>query len=174
MSYIVTTIGTIVRQKELERKQEKLLADIRKIVGNRKFYFSDAYLNKHYPKIGIGDRPIKGITKKYLYVNCFLQYSNNEGNTEYGAIIKRFPIHYQRGSGSFVDKVELEDLFIADLDKILRELKFYLWWEANVRMPKIEAEHNEVLECAKKYNKMLSDVGLDEDMAKTWKQIIRE
>ena len=49
MSYIVTTIGTIVRQKELERKQEKLLADIRKIVGHKKFYFSDAYLKK-YPR----------------------------------------------------------------------------------------------------------------------------
>ena len=173
MSYI-TQVGTIVKQEVLQTMNDQLLADIRKIVGSKRFNFSDAYLKKYQPKIGVGDRPIKGITKKYLYVNCFLQHSNNEDNTEYGAIIKKFPIHYQRGSGSFVDKVELEDLFIADLDKILRELKFYLWWEANVRLPKIEAEHNEVLECAKKYNKMLSDVGLDEDMAKTWKQIIRE
>lgn len=157
MSYI-TQMGTIVKQEVLKAKQEKLLADIRKIVGGKRFNFSDAYLKNFHPKIGVGERPINGITKKYVYVSCFLQHSNNEDNTEYGAIIKRFPVCYQRGCGSFVDKVELEDLFISDLEKILRELKFYLWWEACVRLPKVKAQYDEVLEYEKKYNKMKADL----------------
>lgn len=173
MSYI-TLIGKEEEQKNLQEKNDKLLADIRKIVGSKRFDFSPAYLEKYRPKIGVGDRPINGITKKYVYVSCFLQHSNNENNTEYGAIIKRFPIAYQRGCGSFVNKVELTDLFIADLEKILRELKFYLWWETEVRLPKVRAQYNELLEYEKKYNKMLSDVGLDEDVTKTWKENIRE
>ena len=153
MSYI-TQVGTIVKQEVLQTKNDQLIADIRKIVGGKKFTFSDAYLKKHQPKIGIGERPINGITKKYVYVSCFLQHSNNEDNTEYGAIIKKFPICYQRGCGSFVEKVELEDLFIVDLDKILRELKFYLWWEANVRMPNVRAEYEKLQELYSKYAKL--------------------
>ncbi len=161
MSYIVTTIGTIVQQKELEAKQEKLLSEIRKIVGGKKVTFSDRYLKKYRPNIGVGDRPIDGITKKYVYVSCFLQKGVNEDNTEYGAIIRRFPICYQRDSGSFADKVELEELFISDLERILRELKFYLWWEACIRLPKVKAQYDEVLEYEKKYNKMKNDLGYD-------------
>lgn len=160
MSYI-TQVGTIAKQEVLKAKQEKLLADIRKIVGGKKFTFSDRYLKKYQPKIGVGDRPIIGITKKYVYASCFLQHSNNDDNTEYGAIIKRFPICYQRGCGSFVDKVELEDLFISDLEKILDELKFYLWWESEVQLPKVKKEYQELLELEKKYEKMKNDLGYD-------------
>ena len=149
------------KQSELYAKQEKLLSDIRKIVGGKKFTFSDRYLKKYRPNIGVGERPINGITKKYVYVPCFLQKGNNEDNTEYGAIIKRFPICYQRGCGSFVDKVELEDLFISDLEKILDELKFYLWWESEVQLPKVKKEYQELLELEKKYEKMKKDLGYD-------------
>ncbi len=160
MSYI-TLIGTEEVQKHLQEKNDKLLSDIRNIVRGKRFNFSDRYLKKYQPKIGVGDRPIYGITKKYVYVSCFLQHSNNEDNTEYGAIIKRFPICYQRGCGTFVDKVELEDLFISDLEKILNELKFYLWWEACVRLPKFKKEYQELLELEKKYEKMKNDLGYD-------------
>lgn len=173
MSYI-TQVGTIAKQEVLEAKQEKLLSDIRKIVGGKKFTFSDRYLKKYSPNIGDGERPINGITKKYVYVSCFLEMRYNESKTEFGAVIKKFPICYQHGCGSFVDKVELEDLFIADLDKILRELKFYLWWESEVQLPKVKKEYQELLELEKKYSKMLNEVGLDEDMEETWKQMIRE
>lgn len=150
-----------ITQEVLKAKQEKLLSDIRKIVGGKKFTFSDRYLKKYRPNIGVGERPINGITKKYVYVSCFLQYSNNKDNTEYGAIIKRFPICYQHGCGSFVDKVELEDLFISDLEKILDELKFYLWWESEVHLPKVKKEYQELLELEKKYEKMKKDLGYD-------------
>ena len=72
MSCIVTTIGTKESQKKLSETQDKLLADIRKIVGGRKFIFSDAYCNKVHPKICVGERPNSVITKKYLYVSCFV------------------------------------------------------------------------------------------------------
>ena len=160
MSYI-TQVSTIAKQEVLKAKQEKLLSDIRKIVGGKKFTFSDRYLKKYRPNIGVGERPINGITKKYVYVPCFLQKGNNEDNTEYGAIIKRFPICYQRGCGSFVDKVELEDLFISDLEKILDELKFYLWWESEVQLPKVKKEYQELLDFEKKYEKMKKDLGYD-------------
>lgn len=157
MSYI-TLIGTETMQKHLAEKQEKLLSDIRKIVGSKKFTFSDAYLKKRQPTIGIGTRPFSTITKKNLYVSCFVQYTNNHDNTEYGAVIKKLPVCYQRGSGTFVERVALEDLFISDLELILRELKFYLWWETCVRMPKVRAEYNEVAELEKRYNKMKADL----------------
>ena len=157
----ITDIGTIAHQEVLRAKQNKLLADIRKIVGGKKFTFSDAYIKKVHPKIGIGCMSYGTITKKYIYVSCFLQHNNNEDCTEWGAIIKKFPIYYKRASGSFVDKVELEDLFISDLEKILDEIKFYLWWESCVNLPKARAEYERLTECEAKYNKMKKDLGYD-------------
>ena len=159
MSYIVRTIGTKESQDKLSETQDKLLADIRKIVGGRKFIFSDAYCNKVHPKIGVGERPYSVITKKYLYVSCFVQYTNNEDNTEYGPVIKKYPIYYNRLSGRFVEKIELEDLFISDLKKILDEIKFYLWWEANVQYPKVKAEYERLYAMHLKYHKMKKDLG---------------
>lgn len=154
MSYITSIKGNEVRNSLIE-KQNKLLADIRKIVGGKKFTFSDAYIEKVHPNIGVGCMDYGTITKKYVYVSCFLQHNNNEDCTEWGAIIKKFPICYNRASGSFVDKVELEDLFISDLEKILNEIKFYLWWESCVNMPKVRAEYERLVECEKKYFKIL-------------------
>lgn len=161
MSYIVRTIGTKESQDKLSETQNKLLADIRKIVGGRKFIFSDAYCNKVHPKIGVGERPYSVITKKYLYVSCFVQYTNNEDETEYGPVIKKFPICYNRLTGKFVEKIELEDLFISDLKKILDEIKFYLWWEANVQYPKAKAEYERLHELHFKYQKMKIDLKYD-------------
>ena len=158
MSYITEVKGEKVRS-ELIAKQDKLLADIRKIVGGKKFTFSDAYIKKVHPRIGEGERDYGTITKKYIYVSCFLQHNNNEDCTEWGAIIKKFPICYNRATGSFVEKVELEDLFISDLEKILDEIKFYLWWESCVNLPKARAEYERLTECEAKYNKMKKDLG---------------
>jgi hypothetical protein len=158
MSYITGVKGEKVRS-ELIAKQDKLLADIRKIVGGKKFTFSNAYIKKVHPRIGEGERDYGTITKKYIYVSCFLQHNNNEDCTEWGAIIKKFPICYNRASGSFVEKVKLEDLFILDLEKILDEIKFYLWWESCVNLPKARAEYERLTECEAKYNKMKKDLG---------------
>lgn len=161
MSYI-TSINTDTKRKELVEKQNKLLADIRKLAGNKKFEFSEAYYNKVHPHIGIGWRPYSIITKKYLYVSCFVQYTNNEDNSEYGAVIKKFPICYQKGSGEFVNKINLEDLFISDLEKILNEMKFYLWWENDVNFPKVRAEYERLHELHLKFARHLSEIDTNE------------
>lgn len=153
MSYITEIKGEEHRLALVE-KQDKLLAEIRKIVGGKKFAFSEAYLKKVYPRIGVGEMSYSIVTKKYVYVSCFLQYNNNEDCTEWGALIKKFPICYRQGSGKFVSKVELEDLFIADLEKILNDIKFYLWWETCENLPKVRAEYERLLEIEKKYNQI--------------------
>lgn len=156
MSYI-TEIKGEEHRLELVKKQDELLAEIRKIVGNKKFTFSEAYIRKSLPTIGVGERPYSTVTRKYVYVSCFLQHNNNEDCTEWGAIIKKFPICYNKTNGSFVDKVELEDLFIADLEKILNDLKFYLWWETCDNLPKVRAEYERLLEIEKKYKTIFEE-----------------
>jgi len=55
--------------------------------------------------------------------------------------------------GKNVTKVELEDLFVEDLEKVRNDLYFALWWEANERMPKIQAQLKECEQYAKLFNK---------------------
>ena len=59
------------------------------------------------------------------------------------------------------EKIELEDLFISDLKKILDEIKFYLWWEANVQYPKVKAEYEQLYAMHLKYQKMKIDLKYD-------------
>ena len=149
----------VEKDKDLEMQHKQLIADIKTIVGNKRFMFSDAFTKRYVPNIGIGDRPIGSVTKKYVYVSCFLQYGKNGDNTEYGAIIKKYPICYQRGCGSFVNKVELEDLFVSDLERIVSELRYYIWWEANVHFPAIKAEYEQTLPFIKQFNNLEEKLG---------------
>ena len=125
MSYI-RDINENEQQMKLRKKQDKLLADICKIVGSKKFTFSDAYINKVHPRVGVGEMSYSTITRKYVYVSCFLQYGNNEDCTEWGALIKKYPVYYtNKCGGKFVNKVPLTDLFTSDLEKILEDIKSY-------------------------------------------------
>lgn len=141
------------------KEQEEVIAKIRKIVGSKKFTFSDAYVGKCGKSITVGKdgRTYSGVTKRYVYTNCFLQYGYNDEKTEYGAIIKRYPICYKTGSGSFVEKVELEDLFIEDLKKILEDIKFSLWWEATIHAPEVKKKYEEVMAYVDKYEKLKNE-----------------
>lgn len=141
------------RYIELKEKQEKLLAQLRKIVG-RGFEFSEAYLNQcNYEcnLIGKGERRYGKITKKYVYVPCRAIYTTNEENTEYGAEILRYSVCTTMGN---TDKIALEDLYVKDLEKIIEDIKFALWWE-NERMKKIEAEKAECQKYVDLFNKYL-------------------
>lgn len=153
MNYIV--------DEKLKVKRNDLLAAIRHIVGSKKFSFSDAFLKRYQPRIGVGSMEINAVTKKYIYVNCFVKYGYNEGNTEYGAYIKKLPICYMRGSGSFVNKVELEDLFVTDLETLLKELKYYIWWEAEVNFPAVCAEYNRAKPFVNRYADMIKTLGYE-------------
>lgn len=141
------------RYIELKEKQEKLLAQLRKIVG-RGFEFSEAYLNQcNYEcnRIGKGERRYGKITKKYVYVPCRAIYTTNEENTEYGAEILRYSVCTTMGN---TDKIALEDLYVKDLEKIIEDIKFALWWE-NERMKKIEIEKAECQKYVDLFNKYL-------------------
>lgn len=138
---------------ELKEKQQKLLAELRKIVG-RGFECSEAYLRRcgwECNCIGKGGRRFGKITKKYVYVSCRAIYTTNEENTEYGAEILKYSVCTTQGN---TNKIELEDLFVCDLEKILNDIKFALWWETD-RMKKIEAEKAECQKYVDLYNKFV-------------------
>ena len=140
---------------ELKEKQQKLLAELRKIVG-RGFECSEAYLkqcNWECNRIGKGGRQFGKITKKYVYVSCRAIYTTNEENTEYGAEILKYSVCTTQGN---TNKIELEDLFVCDLEKILKDVKFALWWETE-RMKKIEAEKVECQKYVDLYNKFVKE-----------------
>lgn len=142
------------RNIELKEKQEKLLAELRKLVG-RGFVFSEAYLKQcHYNCncIGEGERQFGKVTKKYVYVPCRAIYTTNDDGTEYGARIRKYSVCTTQGN---TDKIALEDLFVCDLEKIVNDIKFALWWEKDVRMKKLEEEMTECQKYVDLFNKFL-------------------
>ena len=145
--------------------REELLENIRRIIGNKKFTFSDAYIKqcKSTPTIGDDGRNYYALTKKYLFIECWGSYRYSEEEKEYGWYFMRYPIYYRVGSGECIKKVELEDIFTKDLQKIYDDLLFYLWWEKSVRLPKIEKEYAE----CKKYADIFDKIEIsNEDMRK--------
>jgi hypothetical protein len=125
---------------ELLAKQQNLLAELRKIVG-RGFEFSDAYMNQcDFNCNRIGEQEIRygKVTNKYVYIGCRVIYTTNDEHTEYGAIIRKYPI-CKVPSNQIVKRIALEDLFVCDLEKIVKDIKFALWWE-NERMNKLKLE----------------------------------
>ena len=132
--------------------KQKIIDEIRQIVGNKKFTFSEAYIKQCgcWPTIGENDREFGSITRKYVTCRCYAIYCYDKERDDYGYKINRFPVcgcHKEY----IKDRLELEDLFTADLQKILDEIKYYLWWEANVRLPRISADFNEAMKYAKLY-----------------------
>ena len=133
--------------------REQLLVVIRKIVG-RKFEFSEAYAKKcgGYPTLGANERTYSILTKKYVYIPCRVTFGKNvEG--EVGAYFNRYSL-YKYFDGVVITKIEYEQLFTKDLQKIYDDLLFYLWWEKSVRLPKIEKEYTECKKYADIFDKI--------------------
>lgn len=142
---------------ELKEKQQKLLAELRKIVG-RGFEFSHEYMlhcNWECNRIGRGQMQYGKITKKYVYIGCRVVYTTNEEGTEYGADILKFSL-YKCPSQQNTDKIALEDLFVCDLEKIVNDVKFVLWWETQ-RMKEIEAAKAKCQKYVDLYNKFVKE-----------------
>jgi len=135
--------------------REELLAAIRKIVGNKRFYFSEAYVKKcgGTPTIGTYMRRYTSVTKKYIYIHCRVVYTNDLENKEYGALFLKYSLLRQMQYQN-VDKVALEDIFTKDLQKIYNDLIFYLWWEKNVHLQRVENEYNECRKYVDIYDKI--------------------
>jgi len=47
----------------------------------------------------------------------------------------------------------LEDLFVKDLEKVLNDIKVFIWWESDVHFPQIKKEYEETLALKEKYEK---------------------
>lgn len=142
--------------------REELLAAIRKIVG-RKFQFSEAYAKKcgGYPTLGANERTYSILTRKYVYIPCRVTFGKNaEG--EVGAYFHRYSL-YKYFDGVVITKIEYEQLFTKDLQKIYDDLLFFLWWEKNVRLQRVEKEYNECRKYVDIYDKI--DIS-NEDMRK--------
>ena len=142
------------RNIELKEKQEKLIAEIRKIIGSKRFTFSSDYFEQckyNTPCIGEGERPYYALTRGYVYCPCRVVFSTNDENTEYGARILRYSLG---GNLITVNKIHLEDLFVKDLEKIYNDLTFYLWWEKEVRYKILRAKMDE----CEKYVKMFERI----------------
>lgn len=121
-------------------EREEILAKIREIIGNKKFTFSDAYINQcnGTPVIGDDSRRYNAITRKYLFIECWgvYSFSSEEGNN--GWKFKRYPVCYRNDEGKAINKVPLDEVFTSDLKKIYGDILFFLWWESCVNMPKIK------------------------------------
>ena len=140
--------------KELYEKQQSLLAKLRKIVG-RGFNFSEAYLKQcNYDCNRIGEQEIRygKITKQYVYIGCRAIYTTNDEGTEYGARIRKYSVCTRQGE---TKRIALEDLFVCDLEKILHDIEFALWWEKGHRMKHLEAEMAECQKYVALFNKFL-------------------
>jgi len=134
----------------------EILKKIMSLVGGKTFRFSEAYVKERKGCPTLGDfRPYTAVTRKYVYVSAFVKRDVwNEELQEYGTVIKKFPICYRKSDGAFVDKIALNDLYTSDLEKILEDIYFNLWWEIKVRLPKLKAEMKEIEALEKMWNKL--------------------
>ena len=147
------------KQSELHAKQQRLLAELRKIVGNKKLEFSNAYIHARkgeYHRLGsVGnDMVYHGVTRQSVMCPCRVVYSNDPTNQEYGAYIKKYSL-YKYFDGQNVKKIALEDLFVKNLEQVVNDIKFFLFWEANVHFPQIKKEYEETLALKEKYDKLI-------------------
>jgi len=145
--------------------KEELLENIRRIIGSKKFTFSVAYINqKNTPTIGDDGRRYYAITKKYLFIDCWGCYDYSEAEKEWGWYFMRYPVYYRYGGGSGqnIHKVELENMFTKDLQKLYDDIVFYLWWETNVNLPKLKRAYEECL----KYNPMFDKIKISNEELK--------
>lgn len=134
--------------------KEKLLNELRSIVKNKKLMFPTEYINKSMPKIGVGGRGIFGVSRKYVFVNCWAEPCVNEQG-EHGLAIKKYPLisaRYREGVGKVVDKVSLDDLFTEDIEHLLQEVKYFIWLQTQVELPKLESRLKELREYKKMYD----------------------
>lgn len=144
---------------ELYAKQQSLLAELRSIVGNKKLEFSEAYIKARrgeYHRLGSAgnDMAYFGVTRKSVLCPCRVVYSNDPFVKEYGAYIKKYSL-YRYFDGQNVKKIALEDLFVKDLEQIVNDIKYFLWWESDVHFPQIKKEYEETLALKEKYEKCI-------------------
>lgn len=125
----------------MEKTREEMLSIIRKVIGNKRFMFSDDYTKKAgYPEVGDGSE-ICAITKQNVFFTSkvLIRYYYDEETDSYPAMIEKLPI-CRRFDGFVRSNLKLEDLSLKDLTSLYNELAYYLWWENDVRMPEVRKQ----------------------------------
>jgi hypothetical protein len=139
----------------MEKTREEMLTIIRKVIGNKRFIFSDAYVKKAgYPKVG-NSCEVCAITRQNIFFTAkvLINYYYDEETDNYPANIDKLPI-FRRFDGFTRSNLKLDDLSLADLTSLFNDLKYYLWWENDVRLPEIKKEFKECEEKAKMFEKV--------------------
>lgn len=108
-------------------ERNELLKAVKSLIpANKTLQYVSKFVNEFDPKIGVGERPYSLITRKYIYVNCWVEVGMENGKAV--SIIKKFPVCYPKGSGQVVKRVPLDELSYNDLDTLLQHLSFYHYW----------------------------------------------
>ena len=139
----------------MEKTREEMLTIIRKVIGNKRFIFSDAYVKKAgYPKVGNGCE-VCAITRQNIFFTAkvLINYYYDEEIDNYPAKIDKQPI-CNCFDGFIRSNLKLDDLSLEDLTSLYNGLTYYLWWENNVRLPEIKKEFKECEEKAKMFEKL--------------------
>ena len=146
---------------ELYKKQQSLLAELRKIVGNKRLEFSDSYIKARkgntYPTLGIAGSEMAyyGVTRHSVMCPCRIIMGHTADNAEFGAFVRKYSL-YRYFDGMVVKQIKLEDLFVKDLEQVVADIKFFLWWEAQSHFPSVEKLYKETLAYKEKYEKLVN------------------
>jgi hypothetical protein len=130
--------------------REEMIKTIRDLVGG-KVVFDENWNTR----ISVGeDRPVCGITKKYIYLGCKCYVKTVWENDDIlVSRIQRVPVC---GSiyGEITSKVELNELSTKDLESIYDGVTKYFEWQIS-RIAGLQQQLGECLRFQMKYNKVM-------------------
>ena len=132
--------------------RDEMLKTIRDLVGG-KMVFDENWKTR----VAVGeDRPVCGITKKYIYMGCKVYVKtawDQEDDEILVSKIQRVPIC---GSiyGEITSKVELDSLCTRDLEAIYTAVVDYFNWKMGM-IPELKKQLEECLRFQSKYNKII-------------------
>jgi hypothetical protein len=130
--------------------REEMIKTIRDLVGGKVVF--DENWNV---RVSVGeDRPVCGITKKYIYLGCKCYVKTVWENDDIlVSRIQRVPVC---GSiyGEITSKVELNELSTKDLESIYDGVTKYFEWQIS-RIAGLQQQLGECLRFQMKYNKVM-------------------
>lgn len=130
--------------------REEMIKTIQDLVG-AKMVFDENW----NVRVSVGeDRPVCGITKKYIYLGCKCYVKTVWENDDIlVSVIRRVPVC---GSlyGDITSKVELDSLCTRDLEAIYDGVTKYFEWQIS-RIAGLQQQLNDCLRFQTKYNKVI-------------------
>jgi hypothetical protein len=130
--------------------REEMIKTIRDLVGG-KVVFDENWNTR----ISVGeDRPVCGITKKYIYLGCKCYVKTVWENDDIlVSRIQRVPV-YITLYGDVTSKVELDSLSTKDLESVYNGVVRYFGWQIN-KISGLQKQLNDCLRFQTKYNKVM-------------------